>query len=88
MSDGRWRNQQEYEAIHGTQAEQARKQAVITTEGSDGPWRLVRRNTVWIAPNIVLPNSVRSTRNEIVRLRDEERDRTGIQWTIEKFTRD
>ena len=79
-----WNSQEEYEAQHGTQAEQAAKQASVGTGTCDGPWQLFRRGK---CGKIVLPNSVRSTTKEVRRLAEEEYARTEIVWSIEKFTR-
>lgn len=76
----------EYEAIHGTQAEQAARQSFRRVE-VDGPWRLVRWATHSFEP-VILPGSVRSTRGEIDRLAKDELDRTGIPWTVEPFRKD
>ena len=79
-----WTTQEEYEAMYGTQAEQAAKQSSAGVAFCDGPWRLCR----WgLDGKIVLPNSVRSTSMERDRLRDEEYARTEILWSYEKFTR-
>ena len=97
MSDLRWSTQEEYEALYGTQEEQASRQASVGVSSVDGPWRLVRwfetkgvgaSSNLSLVGTIVLPNSVRSTINEIERLQEEERARTGIFWHIVKFTRD
>ena len=79
-----WATQEEYEALYGTQEEQAAKQSSVGTAECDGPWRLYR----WgLTGKIVLPNSVRSTSMERDRLRDEEYARTEILWSYEKFAR-
>ena len=77
---GKWSSQAEYEAIHGTQEEQAAKQAYRTA--CDGPWRLFR---VLEGERVVLGNSIRSTGLEIERARVQERIRTGIVWEIERI---
>jgi hypothetical protein len=75
-----------YEATHGTQEEQAARQASAgRSESPDGPWRLVRWATEGSFRRIFLPNSVRSTLREVERLRDEEFARTGIVWYIEQM---
>jgi chemotaxis protein histidine kinase CheA len=93
MADVSWSTQEEYEALYGTQEEQAKKQVVATAD-ADGPYRLIRvriaalrqtRQTV--REIVILPNSVRSTRKEIERLRDEEYSRTGVYWDIQPFQR-
>ena len=42
MSDLQWSTQEEYEALYGTQEEQASRQASVGVSSVDGPWRLVR----------------------------------------------
>ena len=80
-------NSHDYEAKHGTQAEQAARQASAGTIEVDGPWRLER----WQATDgktpahVVLPNSVRSTYSEAKRLHDDEFARTDIRWGIARF---
>lgn len=77
-------NGHDYEKDHGTQAEQAAKQASVGVHVSpDGPWRLERKN--WIGETIILDNSVRSTRNEAERLAAAEYTRTGWMWSIVRF---
>ena len=77
---GKWSSQAEYEAIHGTQEEQAAKQAYRTA--CDGPWRLFR----WLdGERVVLDNSVRSTGLETERARVQEWRRTGILWEVERI---
>ena len=79
-------NSHDYEALHGTQAEQAAKQASAGVHVfPDGPWRLEREN--WAGEKIVLYNSVRSTRNEAERLAAAEYTRTGLMWSIVRFYR-
>lgn len=94
MADVRWSTQEEYEALHGTQEEQAKKQVVATAD-ADGPYRLTRSRVAalrqsrhTLVETVILPNSVRSTRKEIERLRDDELNRTGLLWRIEPFQRD
>ena len=73
----------DYEALHGTQEEQAKAQVQRGTVEADGPWRLQR----WIVRDekpvrVILDNSVRSTRAEAERLRDQIEDANDIRWTV------
>jgi len=70
-----WNSSEEYETIHGTQEEQAARQASGIVV--DGPWRLESIN----GPRIVLDNSVRSTSREAARLLQEEA-RKGRDWMM------
>lgn len=78
-----WTSQEEYEALHGTQEEQAKKQVVATAD-ADGPYRLCLQTP---QGKTILPNSVRSTRAEIDRLREDEYARTGRLWAVETYER-
>jgi len=84
VAGGKWSNQAEYEALYGTQEQQAKEQVALVAEAG-GPWRLYRNGR---GGKIILPNSVRSTHNEIDRLIETEYARTEILWSVEKFTRE
>ena len=72
-----------YEAAHGTQEAQAKAQATRGTVEADGPWRLERWTVRDEKPvRVVLDNSVRSTRAEAERLRDQIEDANDIRWTV------
>ena len=84
MSAQGWGSQEAYEKIHGTQKEQARRQ-VSQVAVVDGPWKLEReigRDVFGLPHFVILANSVRSTSFEAQRLIDDERGRTGIEWTM------
>jgi hypothetical protein len=84
MSAQGWGSQEAYEKIHGTQKEQARRQ-VSQVAVADGPWKLEReigRDNFGKPKFVILTNSVRSTSFEANRLIEEERGRTGLEWTM------
>jgi hypothetical protein len=88
-----WTTQEEYEARHGTQEEQSKAQVYLRAS-TGGPWRLERaehrhdaKTDSMHLKTLVLPNSVRSTMAEAVRLMDDEYVRTGIRWGIVRFER-
>lgn len=73
----------DYEAAHGTQEAQAKAQVTRGTVEVDGPWRLERWTVRDEKPvRVVLDNSVRSTRAEAERLRDQIEDANDIRWTV------
>lgn len=73
----------DYEAAHGTQEAQAKAQATRGTVEADGPWRLERWTVRDDLPvRAVLDNSVRSTRGEAERLRDQVEDANDIRWSV------
>lgn len=73
----------DYIGKHGTQEEQAAKQATAGQAEADGPWRLFRIDANDVTR--ILPNSVRSTKSEILRLQEEEFTRTEVWWEIDRF---
>lgn len=75
----------DYIGKHGTQEEQAARQATAGQAEVDGPWRLFRIDANDV-PRI-LPNSVRSTKREALRLQEEEFTRTEVWWDLERFDR-
>lgn len=88
---GNWKSVEEYEELHGTQKQQALAQ-VAKASAADGPWKLVRENTIFdnekgafVCRTLVLDNSVRSTRSEAEWLKDREFERTNIVWTIVRY---
>lgn len=80
-----WGSQAAYERVHGTQAAQAKRQAISVEHGCDGPWKLERctgADRFGQRTFVVLPNSVRSTSSEARRLIEDERARTGLEWEM------
>ena len=72
-----------YEAAHGTQEAQAKAQVTRGTVEADGPWRLARWTVRDEKPvRVILDNSVRSTRAEAERLRDQIEDANDIRWSV------
>lgn len=74
-----------YEALHGTQDEQAARQASAGAHiAPDGPWRLERWQVGADGKGrvVILPNSVRSTYSEAKRISYDEYARTDIRWGI------
>ena len=87
-----WKSQDEYEATHGTQDQQAARQVRARAEveywpdGSPALWRLVRLRFCAVEP-IVRDNSIRSTRWEAERDADAAQRETGICWSVERVDR-
>lgn len=71
----------DYERLHGTQAEQAKRQST-TIPVVGGPFHLVRH--VDGLGKVVMTNSVRTTRKEADDLVISECTRTGVFWSVEE----
>lgn len=68
---------------HGTQEAQAKAQVTRGAAEADGPWRLERWTVRDEKPvRVVLDNSVRTTRAEAERLRDQIEDANDIRWMV------
>lgn len=70
----------DYERLHGTQSEQAKRQST-TIPVVGGPFHLVRH--IDGLGKVVMTNSVRTTRKEADDLVVSECTRTGIFWSVE-----
>lgn len=75
----------DYERLHGTQAEQAKRQST-TIPVVGGPFHLVRH--VDGLGKVVMTNSVRTTRKEADDLVISECTRTGVFWSVEEIERE
>jgi hypothetical protein len=82
-----WKSQAEYEALHGTQEEQARRQATGRLV-VDGPWkleRLVEHNPFGQEHRLCLPGFVCSTSVEARQRAEAEFARTGLVWEMTRL---
>lgn len=88
-----WRSQAEYEAIHGTQDQQAAQQVRGRAEiehwpdGSPVLWRL-ERERFGDPERIIRDNSLRSTRWEAERDKEHAWRETGIVWEVVRVPRE